>query len=63
MLAFIIYENRHHRDFRTVINQLLSNLHAMVSKKIMLLEFPEICITYHDIGKQTFSQYTIDLQT
>ena len=31
MLAFINYENRHHGNFRTVINQLLSNLYAMVS--------------------------------
>ena len=32
MLAFINYENKHHGNFRTVINQLLSNLYAMVSK-------------------------------
>ena len=31
MLAFISYENGHHGTFRTVINQLLSNLYAMVS--------------------------------
>ena len=31
MLAFINYENAHHGNFRTVINQLLSNLYAMVS--------------------------------
>ena len=31
MLAFIKYENGHHGNFRTVINQLLSNLYAMVS--------------------------------
>ena len=31
MLAFINYENGHHGNFRTVINQLLSNLCAMVS--------------------------------
>ena len=31
MLAFIRYENEHHGNFRTVINQLLSNLYAMVS--------------------------------
>ena len=31
MLAFINYENEHHGNFRTVINQLLSNMHAMVS--------------------------------
>ena len=30
MLEFIKYEN-HHGNFRTVINQLLSNLYAMVS--------------------------------
>ena len=32
MLAFINYENDH-GNFRTVINQLLSNLYAMVSYK------------------------------
>ena len=31
MLAFINYENGHHGNFRTVINQLLSNLYATVS--------------------------------
>ena len=31
MLAFINYENGHHGNFRSVINQLLSNLYAMVS--------------------------------
>ena len=31
MLAFINYENGHHGNFRTVINQLLSNLYASVS--------------------------------
>ena len=31
MLAFINYESGHHGNFRTVINQLLSNLYAMVS--------------------------------
>ena len=31
MLAFINYENEHHGHFRTVINQLLSNMYAMVS--------------------------------
>ena len=30
MLAFINYENGHHGNFRSVINQLLSNLYAMV---------------------------------
>ena len=30
MLAFINYENGHHGNFRTVINQLLSNLYIMV---------------------------------
>ena len=30
MLAFIRYETGHHGNFRTVINQLLSNLYAMV---------------------------------
>ena len=44
MLAFINYEKRYHGNFRTVINQLLSNLYAMVSKKFMLLDIPEICI-------------------
>ena len=31
MLAFIKYETEHHGNFRSVINQLLSNLYAMVS--------------------------------
>ena len=31
MLEFIKYESGHHGNFRTVINQLLSNLYAMVS--------------------------------
>ena len=31
MLAFINYENEYHGNFRTVINQLISNLYAMVS--------------------------------
>ena len=31
MLQFIKYENEYHGNFRTVINQLLSNLYAMVS--------------------------------
>ena len=31
MLAFINYENGHHGNFRTVINQLLYNLYASVS--------------------------------
>ena len=31
MLAFIKYESEHHGNFRTVINQLLSNMYAMVS--------------------------------
>ena len=31
MLAFINYENGHHGNFQTVINQLLSNLYASVS--------------------------------
>ena len=30
MLVFIKYENGHHGNFRTVINQLLSNLYSMV---------------------------------
>ena len=33
MLAFINYESGHHGNFRTVINQLLSNMYAMVSYK------------------------------
>ena len=36
MLAFINYENAHHGNFRTVINQLLSNLYGMVSYKSTL---------------------------
>ena len=35
MLAFINYENGHHGNFRTVINQLLTNLYAMVSYKVV----------------------------
>ena len=31
MRAFINYESGHHGSFRSVINQLLSNLYAMVS--------------------------------
>ena len=31
MVAFITYENGHHGNFRTVINQLLSNMYTMVS--------------------------------
>ena len=31
MLAFIRYETGHHGNFRTVINQLLSSMYAMVS--------------------------------
>ena len=31
MNAFVNYENEHHGNFRTVINQLLSNMYAMVS--------------------------------
>ena len=34
MLAFINYETGHHGNFRTVINQLLSNLYAMVSSLV-----------------------------
>ena len=30
MVAFVTYENGHHGNFRTVINQLLSNLYVMV---------------------------------
>ena len=36
MLAFINYENEHHGNFRTVINQLLSKMYAMVSKQIIM---------------------------
>ena len=52
MLAFIKYENGYHGNFRTVINQLLSNLYAMVSKKSMLLDILEVCKIHHDIGKK-----------
>ena len=31
MRAFINYESGHHGNFRSVVNQLLSNLYAMVS--------------------------------
>ena len=59
MLAFIKYENKHHGNFRTVINQLVSNLYAMlVSKGFALLGIPKICIIYH-----FFCQYTIELHT
>ena len=36
MFSFIKYENKYHGNFRTVINQLLSNLYAMVSYKFTL---------------------------
>ena len=42
MLAFIRYENEHHGNFRTVINQLLSNLYAMVSYTSNIL-YPRHC--------------------
>ena len=38
MLAFIKYETEHHGNFRSVINQLLSNLYVMVS----LLVYPMV---------------------
>ena len=47
MLAFINYENGHHGNFRTAINQLLSNLYAMVGKRFALLDIPELCT--HDL--------------
>ena len=56
MLAFINYENGHHGNFRTAINQLLSNLYAMVSKRFALLDIPELRMIY-----KFFCQYTIDL--
>ena len=34
MLAFINYEKGHHGNFRSVINQLLSNLYAVVSSLV-----------------------------
>ena len=43
MLAFINYENGHHGNFRTVINQLLSNLYAMVSYKSTLKKTLNMC--------------------
>ena len=47
MLAFINYEKEHHGNFRSVINQLLSNLYAVVSAlQFILLDIPEIHI-YH----------------
>ena len=49
MLAFINYENGYHGNFRTVINQLLSNLYGMVSKMFMLLDILEVCKSYHNI--------------
>ena len=41
MLAFINYEKEHHGNFRSVINQLLSNLYAMVSS---FQDISKICI-------------------
>ena len=38
MLAFINYETGHHGNFRTVINQLLSNLYAMVSLHFLTIQ-------------------------
>ena len=43
MLAFINYETGHHGNFRTVINQLLSNLYGMVSYKSALKKL-QTCI-------------------
>ena len=36
MLTFINYENAHHGNFRTIINQLVSNLYAIVRKRFAL---------------------------
>ena len=36
MVSFITYEIKYHGNFRTVINQLLSNLYAMVSYQFTL---------------------------
>ena len=51
MLAFINYENGQHGNFRTVINQLLSNLYAMVSYKgpiqaLILSGFASTTVTF-----------------
>ena len=43
MRAFINYEKGHHGNFRTVINQLLSNLYAMVSYKSTLKKTLNMC--------------------
>ena len=43
MWAFINYEIGHHGNFRTVINQLLSNLYAMVSYKSTLKKTLNMC--------------------
>ena len=43
MLAFINYENGHHGNFRTVINQLLSNLYATVRYKSPLKKTSNMC--------------------
>ena len=43
MRAFINYEKGHHGNFRTVINQLLSNLYAMVSYKSTLKKPLNMC--------------------
>ena len=42
MLAFVNYETGHHGNFRTVINQLVSNMYAMVSKKIYFHTFSRV---------------------
>ena len=44
MLSFINYETGHHGNFWTVINQLLSNMYAMVSKKIIILYIQQVGI-------------------
>ena len=51
MLAFINYESGHHGNFRSVINQLLSNLYAMVSSlvypKVWFKKLTLNAVVYH----------------
>ena len=56
MLAFINYESGHHGNFRSVINQLLSNLYAMVSLPMDFFIYGRNCCHFfllifpHDAG-------------
>ena len=55
MLAFINYEKEHHGNFRSVINQLLSNLYAMVSSLVYPIRHSKNM--YHTIVKYHFTIY------